>query len=383
MHELRVSLKSRTHRYEIKIGRGLLKLAGREIRKVLGPSGLRAVIISNPSVFELFGAELVAGLQAQDFTVKNWFMEDGERFKSLATAQKALSYLSDCHLERTDAIVSLGGGVVGDLAGFVAATYLRGVNFIQVPTTLISQIDAAIGGKTGVNLPTGKNLIGTFHHPRMVLTDTETLRTLPARELTAGWCEAVKQGAVSSRSLFKENKNYLETVATNRNKLASPALEKLIKSHCAFKAAIVAGDEREAPDRTDYRSRRILNFGHTTGHALEALTRYRRFRHGEAVGHGMLVAGEISKNLGLLDTAELELLGDAVRLCGTLPAANDLDKDAIARFIQRDKKSVAGRIKWVLLERIGRACIVDGKEITPRLLRESLRVGLSSAQTTC
>lgn len=382
MQELRVTLKSREQRYEIKIGRGLLGRAGLELRKALGPSARRVVIISNPLVFDLFGVELVAQLQKHDFTVKIWLMQDGERFKSLATAQNALSYLSECQFERTDSVISLGGGVVGDLAGFVAATYLRGVPFIQIPTTLISQIDAAIGGKTGVNLANGKNLIGAFHHPRMVLTDTETLRTLPPRELTAGWCEAVKHGAVSSRSLFNENKIFLEKLVNDPNKLALPALEKLIKSHCAFKASIVAGDEREAPDRADHRSRRILNFGHTTGHALEAVTRYRRFRHGEAVGHGMLVAGEISKNLGLLDSSELELLCDAVRLCGTLPKANDLDKAAIVRFIQRDKKSVAGRIKWVLLERIGRARIVDGKEITARLLRESLRVGLSKARTT-
>ncbi|HET6889633.1 MAG TPA: 3-dehydroquinate synthase [Pyrinomonadaceae bacterium] len=377
MQQLQVRLKARPDQYEIKIARGLVKEAGSEIRKTLGIQTRQVAVISNQKVFRLFGASLITSLRSNDFAVTQWLMGDGERFKSLSTVNQALLFLTESGLQRTDAVVALGGGVVGDLAGFVAATYLRGVPFIQIPTTLIAQTDAAIGGKTGVNLPLGKNLVGAFHQPRGILIDTATLITLPPRELTAGWCEVIKQGAVGSRALFKKTTRLLETIAANRETLVSTEMEGLIRSHCAFKASIVSGDERESPDRQDHRSRRILNFGHTTGHALEAATRYRRFRHGEAVGHGMIVAGEISKNLGLLAASELELLRHAVRLCGPLPAASDLDEGTILSFLRRDKKVIAGRLNWVLLERIGRARIVDEKEITPRLLRDSIRAGLS------
>jgi len=318
-------------------------------------------------------------LRANDFQVSTWLMADGERFKSLRTAERALLFLSQTGLERTDAVLALGGGVVGDMAGFAAASYLRGIAFIQLPTTLIAQIDSSVGGKTGVNLPQGKNLIGAFHQPSAVIIDTETLETLPPRELVAGWCESIKQGAVGSRKLFEQTTNFLTKLDANPKRLLSTTLEELISAHCAFKASIVAGDEREAPERSDRRSRRILNFGHTVGHALEAITHYRRFRHGEAVGYGMLVAGEISKSLGLLATSELELLRDAVRLSGSLPKANDLNESAIINAVSRDKKSIGGRIQWVLLERIGRALIVDGKEIHPQVLRSSLRASLKAA----
>src|SRR5690349_7737157 len=233
-------------------------------------------------------------------------MKDGEQYKSLRSFEQALTFLGQSGIERSDAVVALGGGVVGDLAGFAAATYLRGLAFIQVPTTLLAQIDASVGGKTAVNMPSGKNTVGSFHQPRLVVIDTGTLKTLPERELTAGWCEAVKHGAVGDRKLFDRTVRLLGTHASGvqhsggvRTQLAAT-----IAAHCRFKASIVAGDEREAVDRDDSRSRRILNFGHTTAHALEAITGYRRFRHGEAVGYGMLVAGEISKNLGMLAPQE-------------------------------------------------------------------------------
>jgi 3-dehydroquinate synthase len=274
--------------------------------------------------------------------------------------------------------VALGGGVVGDLAGFASAVYMRGLAFLQVPTTLLAQVDASVGGKTAVNTNAGKNLIGAFHHPRAVLIDTDTLKTLPPRELTAGWCESVKQGAAGDSDLFDKTYNFLRGRAGSLAGERVLSLEQLIASQVAFKASIVAGDEREDVTRTDASSRRILNFGHTTAHALEAITSFRRFRHGEAVGYGMLVAGEISKGLGLLDRSELELLRDAVRLCGRLPRADDLNGVEILGHLAQDKKSVGGHLKWVLLERVGRARIVDGREIGQRLLRASLRAGLQA-----
>jgi 3-dehydroquinate synthase len=364
--------------YEIKIGSGTLHSLGREARRCLGRTARRAVLISNSRVFDLYGTAAIESLQENEFLVSPWLIGDGERFKSLATLTKTLAFLSETGLERNDVVVALGGGVVGDLAGFAAAVYLRGIAYIQVPTTLLSQIDSSVGGKTGVNLATGKNLVGAFHQPRSVTIDTRALMTLPPRELTAGWCEMVKNGAVGSRRLFQQTTEMLEILSRKPKALGSRKLEMLIAAQCAFKGSIVARDERESLARTDRFSRRVLNFGHTVGHALEAVTRYRRFRHGEAVGYGMLVAGRLSLLLGLIEGPELELLRAAVRLCGPLPPAADLDSGAIIGAINHDKKMVAGQVQWVLLERIGKARIVSGSEIKPELLRAALSAGIGS-----
>lgn len=372
MPRLQVRTKALHHKYEIRIGRGILSEAGQVTRRSLGAQAKRIALISNKKVFALYGSAVIKSLQVRGFSVLPWLMADGERHKSVQTAEKALRFLSESGLERGDGVIALGGGVVGDLAGFAAAVYLRGIPFIQVPTTLLAQIDSSVGGKTGVNLPAGKNLVGSFHQPGAVVIDVETLATLPARELVAGCCECVKQGAVSGRKLFKQTTDFLR-LFKSEGVLISSQLEKLIASHCAFKASIVAADEREDLARRDNHSRRILNFGHTIAHALEAVTNYRRFCHGEAVGHGMLVAGELSKNLGLLAQTELELLTQAVSLCGPLPSARDLDESAVMSAIAQDKKRTAGHVQWVLLEGIGRPRIVDGQEISPRQLRQSVR----------
>ena len=369
---------ARREHYEVIIGAGALAHLGEIARPALtSHKARRILIVSNKKVFGLYGQRAVRSLRTQGFVVQHWLMKDGERFKTLRTLERVLRFMTEAGLERSDAVVSLGGGVVGDLAGFASAIYMRGLDFIQVPTTLLAQIDASVGGKVGVNTSAGKNLIGAFHHPRAVLIDTETLKSLPARELSAGWCEGVKQGAVGSRRLFDETYGFLryraegKTIARRRQ-----SLEQLIAAQVAFKAAIVAQDERESVERRDPRSRRILNFGHTTAHALEAATGFNRFRHGEAVGYGMLVAGEISKRLGLLDVSELELLRDAVRLCGRLPPADDLDERLILSHVAHDKKAVDGHLNWVLLERLGRARLVSGREIGRTALRASLRAGL-------
>ncbi len=357
--------------YEIEIGAGALDAVGATARRVLAPQARRVAVVSNARVFSLYGASVVASLRAQGFAVAHWLMGEGERHKSLRAAEQALAFLAQSGLERSDAVVALGGGVVGDLAGFAAAVYLRGLAFVQVPTTLLAQIDASVGGKTGVNTRAGKNLIGAFHQPRAVCIDTRTLDTLPPRELTAGWCEAIKQGAVGGRRLFNATRRYLSSAAP-----APAELSALIAAQCAFKARIVAGDEREAVGRTDARSRRILNFGHTLAHALEAVTHYRRFRHGEAVGRGLIAAGEISNRLGLLADSELESLRATVRLAGRLPRADDLDERALVRLLATDKKSVGGHVQWILLERLGRARVVSGQHIPPHILRASVRAAL-------
>jgi 3-dehydroquinate synthase len=248
---------------------------------------------------------------------------------------------------------------------------------VQVPTTLLAQIDASVGGKTAVNTKHGKNLLGVFHQPAAVVIDTATLATLPRREMTAGWCEAVKQGAAGDVELFKQTTEFLAQHGPAQS--AHPQLAQLIAAQCAFKAGIVAGDEREDATRADARSRRILNFGHTVGHALESVTRYRRFRHGEAVGYGMLAAGELSKRLALLNDVELKCLQEAVRSCGALPRVTDLSAETVIDTLAGDKKSVGGHVKWVLLEQLGTARIVDGREISRQLLRAALREALRLA----
>jgi 3-dehydroquinate synthase len=362
--------------YEILIGHNSLADAGGLVRRSLGSRSRRAVIISNRRVFDLYGTRVVKSLKASGFSVTPWLMGDGERFKSLATAEKAVQFFGSSGLERTDAVIALGGGVVGDLAGFAAAIYLRGISLVHAPTTVTAQIDSAIGGKTGVNLPHGKNLIGSFHQPKLVIVDVETIKTLPRRELIAGWCEAVKNGAIGGRKLFEQTTAFLRSQLPD-DRAAATGLVSFIKSHCEFKASIVNKDERESTSRTDPDSRRVLNFGHTIGHALEAITNYRRFRHGEAVGHGMRVAAQISKNMGLLPASELRLLAEAIELCGSLPPANDLDANEILRLTQTDKKSVSGNVQWVLLEKIGKPRIVGDQEIPRRAVRDALRLGLA------
>ena len=373
---INVSLESPPRTFQIQIGRDTLREAARVIRSSLGPHARQIVLVSNRKVFSLYGSSLLRDLQANDFKVSPFLMGDGERYKSLETANKALQFFSNVGLERSDAVLALGGGVVGDLAGFAAATYLRGLPLINVPTTLIAQIDSAIGGKTGVNLTKGKNLVGSFHQPTAVIVDVSTLRTLPPRELTAGWCEAVKNGAVGGRKLFQQTTTFLKSLGSNHEQVSAPALTDLIKSHCAYKVEVVKLDEREDPARTDSHSRRMLNFGHTIAHALEAVTSYRRFRHGEAVGHGMRVAGQISKNLGLLSLPELESLREAIKLCGPLPSAADLDPKTILQHVRNDKKQFGGNVQWVLLEKIGKPRIVSGAEIPAQLIRDSLKQSL-------
>ena len=376
MQRVPVRLKGRATEYEITVGASLLDRLGDYARRALAPAARRIALISNRKVFGLYGERALESLRQADFTVAHWLMNDGERFKSLKSLERALAFLSTAGLERSDAVVALGGGVVGDLAGMAAAVYLRGLAFIQAPTTLLAQVDSSVGGKVAVNTSAGKNMVGAFHHPRAVLVDTDTLTTLPQRELTAGFCESVKQGAAGDRRLFDRTYNFLRSRAEGKGRARSQELEQLIAAQVAFKASIVANDEREEITRTDSSSRRILNFGHTVAHALETATGFRRFRHGEAVGYGMLVAGEISKRLGLLARSELELLRDGVRLCGQLPRAHDLDEDEIMSLLARDKKVVGGHLKWVLIERVGRARIVDGREVGQKLLRASLRAGL-------
>ena len=381
-----INVARSSENYDIEIGDGTHERAGASLRQVAPIHARRVALVSNKRVFKLYGATVETSLTEAGFDVTTVFIGDGERFKTWRTAEKVLAQVAQAKLERSDAIVALGGGVVGDLAGFVAALYLRGITFVNLPTTLLAQIDSSVGGKTGVNTAHGKNLTGTFHHPRHVLIDTATLRTLSSRDGVAGWCEAIKQGAIGGIELFEMTRNYLrdagDAALSPKSDEESARLSNLLAAHVAFKAEIVAGDERENIEREDNRSRRILNFGHTVAHALEAVTAYRRFRHGEAVGYGMLAAAEISANLNMLAETDLQSLRSCIALAGRLPPAAGIDVEEVMSRLKFDKKSVGGNLKWVLLKQIGVPQIVDETHVPRDIVEAAVRSSLNALPAT-
>jgi 3-dehydroquinate synthase len=359
MRTIAVRLKSRS--YSIHIDTGALDRTGELARGAVGEKARRAVIITNARVDGFYGRRVERALSRAGFRVHTALIGDGERHKSLRTAARLYTFLIEQGIERADVIVALGGGVTGDAAGFVAATYLRGIRYIQVPTTLLAQIDSSVGGKTGVNHGLGKNLIGAFHQPSLVVIDPETLSTLPPREMSAGLFEALKYGVIGDRRLFQRIVR-----KSDRLKRHEPSeLTYLIARSCAIKADVVERDEREGD------LRRVLNFGHTVGHALEAVTGYRRFHHGEAVGYGMRAASRISELMGLLAAGEKQAIDEAVSQVGRLPRANNLALDDIISAMNHDKKAEAGRVAFVLPLKIGR--VVIRSDVPPQVVRSALK----------
>ena len=386
MNRINLNLTGRVAEYEIAIGAGILSASGNSLRDYLGKNVRRVAVVSNRKVFRLYGETVKRSLKSAGFEVCVFLMGDGERYKNFRVLENTLRFFGEKKLKRSDAVVALGGGVVGDLAGFAAAVYLRGVAFLQIPTTLLSMIDSSVGGKTAVNTEFGKNLIGAFYQPVGVLVDVETLRTLPRRELTAGFCEAVKQGAIADRQLFDRTAEFLRNYSPNNFKkyftdeIFLADLQTLLTAQISFKAGIVLQDEREDEARNDAKSRKILNFGHTVGHALEKVTNYKTFKHGEAVGYGILVAGEIAKNIGIFAKDELNLLYDVVASVGKLPTAANIDIEKIIQAFEFDKKSTADSLKWILLEKIGKPKIVESRDISPEILQKSLTSVLNDSK---
>ena len=383
-----VRLRNNSHAYEIKIGHDLLKTSGDWARRSLSEKTSRIVIVSNPKVFRHYGEKVQKSLEESGFEVFVHLMKDGERHKNLRSLESLLRFISENRLARTDAVVALGGGVVGDLAGFAASIYLRGIEFLQIPTTLLAMIDSSVGGKTGVNSDFGKNLIGAFHQPNGVLIDVETLKTLAHRELVAGFCEAVKHGAIASRQLFSSTSGFLQKYPLkNFRKYSADAqflskLENLLAAQVAFKAEIVMNDEREAAGRTDAKSRKILNFGHTLGHALEKVTDYKYFKHGEAVGYGILFASELSKKLEILDVNELNLLNDVFQNIGALPDMKNIQIEKVIQAFSFDKKNIGDSLQWILLKGIGEPVILSNTEIPKKSLQKSLQKILQKSSSS-
>jgi 3-dehydroquinate synthase len=346
--------------YRVEIAAGLLDGAGALAREALGDKARQSVIVSNPRVDALYGERLARSLHRAGLRTHKFLIGDGERHKTLRTAESLFTHLIERRVERSDVIVALGGGVVGDLAGFVAGTYLRGVRFVQIPTTLLAQIDSSVGGKTGVNHKLGKNLIGVFHQPSLVVIDPDTLRTLPPREMRSGIYEAIKYGVIRDRRLF----NRIAREMGRLKNFDSAELSYLIARSCAIKADVVARDEREGG------LRRVLNFGHTVGHALEAVTRYRLLLHGEAVGHGMRAAARIAERMRMLSADAREAIDEAVARVGPLPRVNTLALDDILLAMNHDKKAESGRTAFVLPVEIGR--VVIRSDVPPQVVRSAL-----------
>ena len=356
---LRITVRTASAEYPVAIAAGLsAKLAG-ALDDVRFPE--RRFIVSNPTVWRLHG-ERFRSLTAEEPIL----IPDGERFKTLATVARIYDALVRARADRGVGVVAIGGGVVGDVAGFAAATFLRGLPVAQVPTTLLAQVDSAIGGKTGVNHPAGKNLIGAFHQPAAVVVDPEVLSTLPRREFRAGLYEVVKCGVIASRSLFEQVSSGLPSLFARDITVLLPT----IAESCQIKATVVSEDERESGRR------RILNFGHTAGHALEAVTKYRRFRHGEAVGFGMLAAAELACSRGTMSSDDRDTLRALIAAMGPLPAVADLDASQVVEAVARDKKVIEGRLHYVLPVTIGETVIaadVSGPELEQALRAIGLR----------
>jgi 3-dehydroquinate synthase len=342
----RVTISVPPRPYEAIIEAGLLGRAGVRLRDALGGREWLFAITVAP-VRRRWSKKLMASLVGAGFKAQFVEMRDGERGKRLATVELLAEKLVGLGADRDAVILAFGGGVVGDVAGLVASLYMRGVDVVQIPTTVLAQVDAAIGGKTGVNLRAGKNLLGTFHQPRVVLIDPEILSTLPEREFRAGLYEVLKCGVIGRPELFGR----LEKMDIRELRRDPTALEWLIAEAVKLKAEIVAADEREGG------LRRVLNFGHTIGHALEAVSGYRRFLHGEAVGWGMLAATHISQTMGRCNEQTARRIGDAVLGLGRLPRVEVRTRE-ILKAIQGDKKTRGGVVHFVLPREIGKVEIV-------------------------
>src|SRR5258705_4711470 len=327
-------------RYSISIGSGLL--ANRELLEAR-IRGRDLLIVTNTTVARLYLATLTGSLAGK--RVAECILPDGEQHKTLQTAGWVFDALVGKKMNRDATVLALGGGVVGDIAGFAAACYQRGVGYVQIPTTLLAQVDSSVGGKTGVNHPSGKNLIGAFHQPAMVVSDTSLLRSLPDRELSAGLAEVLKHGLVADQEYFNRTVRDMPALLA----LDGEALSNAIARSCQIKAGIVGRDERERHERA------VLNLGHTFAHAIEAVTGFGRWLHGEAVGCGLCLAADLSSRLGLIAAADVERVADAV-VQARLPARIEgLSKLAAIEAMRGDKKAHAGRIRFIVLERIGRA----------------------------
>ncbi|MBD3884797.1 3-dehydroquinate synthase [Phormidium tenue FACHB-886] len=352
------------HSYEIAIAPDSLTHLGTWMQPL--NLGKKVLLVSNPMVFKRYGEQAIAALESAGFETTSCLLPPGERYKTLASIQKVYDAALAQRLERSSTLVALGGGVVGDMAGFAAATWLRGIHFVQVPTSLLAMVDASIGGKTGVNHPQGKNLIGAFHQPRLVLIDPQVLKTLPPREFRAGMAEVIKYGVIWDADLFAQ----LEAASRldQQRYISEDLLQTILTCSCQAKALVVSKDEKEAGLRA------ILNYGHTIGHAVESLTGYRVVNHGEAVAIGMVAAGQIAVMLEEWTQADHDRQYRLIEKAGLptrIPAQLAGQLEAIIEALQTDKKVKSGKVRFVLPNRIGAVNVTD--QVPAETIRAALQ----------
>ena len=345
--------------YDVTIGAGLLDSLGVLVSDRAKITNKKVLLVSNPVIFDHYGERAIASLTAAGYDVATCILPAGEEHKHLGSIQKIYDAAIAHRLERKSTMVALGGGVIGDMTGFAAATWLRGISFVQVPTSLLAMVDASIGGKTGVNHPQGKNLIGAFYQPKLVLIDPEVLETLPVRELRAGMAEVIKYGVIWDPELFDmlEQASRLDEFSNIK-----PMLTEILRRSCQAKVDVVSQDEKESGIRA------ILNYGHTIAHAVESLTGYSQLNHGEAVGIGMVAAGAIARELNWWDATNCPRQNEIIaktQLPTKLPT-NLTDLDAIIDVLSLDKKVQDGKVRFILPRAIGKV------EITSNVPRSTI-----------
>ena len=358
MKKVHLNLKRVENRsYDILIDRGLLNVLGRELKK--RKLGNKYLIITDSNVERLFGKTLLRQLR-KHLDVSLISFKAGEQSKNLKTMEALLEKTSKAGLDRASAIIALGGGVVGDVAGYVAASYMRGINYIQVPTTLLAMVDSSIGGKVAVDLKSGKNMAGAFYQPKAVFIDISLLKSLPKKELLCGLAEIIKHSLIMDRKLFS-------FLTKNKNKILSKdeeILMELIKRNCEIKAKIVEKDEHEA------NIRKLVNYGHTLGHALETLTNYKRYSHGEAIVIGMAAASSIANRIGMLSKREKHMQNKLLIDYGFSIKVPNMSFSKIIKTMKKDKKATSGSIEFVLLRKIGKASF--GIKVDEGIIKKSL-----------
>ena len=339
-----IRVKTVSTEYPVYVGRGLFPLL---TRRIALQSGRRVFVLTSPEIWALWGRDFLAAFP-RDAQPTVLFLPAGERYKRLDQVERLAGEMVTAGVDRSSLLIAFGGGIVGDLGGFLAAITLRGIEYAQVPTTLLAQVDSSVGGKTGVNLAAGKNLIGSFHHPMAVFADLSVLQTLPERELRAGLYESVKAGIIRDAALFR----FMERNAEAILRREPAALERVIAASVRMKAEVVGIDEREAGLRM------ILNFGHTLGHAIEAATKYRQLLHGEAIAWGMLAALRIARARGTVTASEAERMERTIAAYGPAPGFRS-SVEALMEAAGRDKKNRAGLRRFVLPKGIGDAVVVE------------------------
>jgi len=346
--------------YRVIVGKSILSQLGKELN-IANLNNKKCFLISDKSMFPKLTKTVHESLESEGFVTNSLSMEFSEELKTHKTVSNIYNWLADMKAERQDFIISMGGGVAGDIIGFAASTYLRGIPFVQIPTTLASMTDAAIGGKVAYNLPEGKNLVGSFYQPKLVFEDLDFLDTLPKREKTSGWAEAIKHSLIQDYELYKEFDENHETIFNLDNEYSA----EILKRSVAIKAKIVSNDEFERGEE-----RIKLNYGHTVGHAIEKISNFSQYLHGEAVSIGMMVAANISMRMGFITKNEVHNQENILKKYNLPVQLENIDVNSILEAIKMDKKNANGKVKWVLLESIGKAII--SQDVKEKMVIESI-----------